>query len=90
MAATAQVTPRVCTKQEFGRTFHLSPSMVDRIVSNGLVRVIWFGARPLIPLEECDRVAREGLPRVPGYRRMTKGPVNDGRPPKRGPKKKSS
>jgi hypothetical protein len=80
MTNTEAVAPRVFTKAEFGAQFNLSRSTVDRVVSHGLVRVIYFGDRPFIPVEECDRIAREGLPDIPrGYKRLTAGPTTKGR-----------
>jgi hypothetical protein len=85
MTNTETVAPRVFTKAEFGQQFNLSRSTVDRVVSHGLVRVIYFGDRPFIPQEECDRIAREGLPNIPrGYKRVTAGPTKkQGRPKRR-------
>jgi hypothetical protein len=78
------MSPRVFTKAEFGHQFNLSRSTVDRVVSHGLVKVIYFGDRPFIPAAECDRIAREGLPAIsPGYKRRTNGPIKGGRPKKR-------
>jgi hypothetical protein len=91
-AATPQepMTPRVFTKTEFGQQFNLSRTTVDRAVSHGLVKVIYFGDRPLIPVGECERIAREGLPSIPpGYKRQTDGPTNAGRPKKRQRRKAS-
>jgi hypothetical protein len=41
-------------------------------------------------MEECDRIAREGLPNIPrGYKRLTAGPTKQGRPKKRQRRKAS-
>lgn len=79
-------TPRVMTKGEFARAFKISGSLLDRAISHGLVRIIRFGGRPLIPIGEADRIALEGLPPIPpGYRRVTSGPSGAGRPRGRRP-----
>jgi len=83
MQAQAEPRPRVFTKEEFAQQFNLSRATVDRAISHGMVRIVYFGSRPLIPAEECDRIAREGLPDIPpGYKRMTSGPTKVGRPKK--------
>jgi hypothetical protein len=90
MSTQESVGPRVFTKGEFGKQFNLSRSTVDRVVSHGLVKVIYFGDRPLIPAEECERIAREGLPDIPrGYKRVTAGPTKRGRPSKKRKRKAS-
>lgn len=59
------VAPRVFSKAEFASQFNLGRSTVDRIISHGLIKVIHLGARTVIPREECDRIARDGLPKIP-------------------------
>lgn len=86
MPVDDRMTPRVFTRSEFGQLFQLSKSMVARIISHGLVRLVYFGERSFVPLEEVDRLARDGVPEMPrGYRRMTTGPVYGatGRPPRK-------
>src|SRR4051812_140447 len=63
-----------------------SPSTVKRAISHGLIRVIYIGTRPIIPADEFERIACEGLPAIPpGYKRMTTGPTKVGRPRKPAP-----
>jgi hypothetical protein len=69
------------TLKDFAERHGVSKSLIQRAVSHGLIKVLRFGDRPIIPAEEHQRICREGLPRIPaGYRRTTKGPWPGGRP----------
>src|SRR5262245_304938 len=60
-----------------------SVSTLNRARSHGLIRVVYFGRRPIIPTPEFQRLAREGIPNIPaGYKRLTRGTTRVGRPPK--------
>lgn len=75
--------------KRFAKDNNISHSFIKRAVSWGKLRVIRFGDRPMVPAEEQQRVAREGLPNVPtGYKRQTSGPVIGGRPRKPAAKSK--
>jgi hypothetical protein len=51
-------------------------SFIKRAISWGKLKVIYYGDRPIVPVDEDERVGREGLPDVPpGYRRKTDGPL---------------
>lgn len=61
-----------------------SLSTLVRARSHGLIRVVYFGRRPIIPAAEFERLARDGLPAIPpGYKRLTRGATKVGRPRKR-------
>jgi hypothetical protein len=68
------------TIKSFSARLPCHPSTTKRIISHGLVKVVYVGDRPLIPHQELLRIAREGLPNIPaGYKRKTVGPTNGGR-----------
>jgi hypothetical protein len=72
------------TMQAFATRHGVSVSLIQRGVSWGLIRVLQFGDRPIIPAEEHERICREGLPRIPpGYKRKTTGTWPGGRPRKK-------
>lgn len=79
------------TIQQTAKYQGVSLSTIKRAISHGLISVIYFGDRPIIPHAENERIAREGLPHIPpGYRRMTTGPVRGGRPPRKAKAKASA
>jgi hypothetical protein len=83
----ARTERRASTLQQVAGDFGVSLSTIKRGVSHGLIRTIYFGDRPLVTVDEQDRLQREGLPKIPpGYKRRTTGPTKQGRP--RGSKSK--
>jgi hypothetical protein len=69
------------TIKDFARRQGISENTIKRAISWGLINVIYFGDRPIIPADEDERIGREGLPHIPpGYKRKTKGPWPGGRP----------
>jgi hypothetical protein len=68
----ARAERRASTLQQVANDFGISLSTIKRGVSHGLIKTIYFGDRPLVTVEEQDRLQREGLPKIPpGYRRRT-------------------
>jgi hypothetical protein len=68
------------TIKSFSACLPCHPSTTKRIISHGLVKVVYVGDRPLIPHQELLRIAREGLPHIPaGYKRKIGGLTNAGR-----------
>jgi hypothetical protein len=82
------IGPRGPGDERRGRTIQgtadlhgVSISLIKRAISWGRINVVYFGDRPIIPPEENERIAREGLPDIPpGYRRKTPAPGRGGRP----------
>jgi hypothetical protein len=63
---------RARTFQEAANELATSLTTLFRARSHGLIRVVQFGKRPIIPASEFERLAREGLPLIPpGYKRLT-------------------
>ena len=59
----------------------VSKSLIKRAISWGRVKVVYFGDLPIVPAEENERIAREGLPNIPtGYRPKSAAPGRGGRP----------
>jgi hypothetical protein len=74
---------------EFAKANGVGISIIKRAVSWGNVRVVMFGDRPIITAEEAERIAREGLGRIPeGYNAKTPRP-GVGRPRKPTPTRKA-
>lgn len=72
------------TIEQFAFRHGVSKHLIKRAISHDLIKVIYYGDRPIIPAEEHERICRQGLPKIPpGYKRRTKGPVRGGRPPSR-------
>jgi hypothetical protein len=74
---------RARTFQEAANELATSLTTLFRARSHGLIRVVQYGKRPIIPASEFERLACEGLPSIPpGYRRLTRGTTRVGRPRK--------
>ena len=93
MSDSESIRPRESGDERRGRTIQetadlqgVSKSLIKRAISWGRIKVVYFGDLPIIPAEENERIAREGLPNIPaGYRPKTPTPGRGGRP-RKGPK----
>lgn len=65
------------TKREVAAALGVSPSTIDRAHSQGLIRVVNFGRRRVVPADEVERLLRDGLPSVGAYRRMSSRPARN-------------
>ena len=66
---------------ELAGMWGLSLSYVRRLIAAGVVKSLKVGALRFILAEEHERTRRDGIPRIArGYKRMTSGPTNAGRP----------
>ncbi|GEP60624.1 helix-turn-helix domain-containing protein [Reyranella soli] len=71
MAKHDDVPPerRARTMKDAARELATSLSTLVRARSHGLIKVVQFGRRPIIPASEFERLARDGLPENPPRRR---------------------
>jgi excisionase family DNA binding protein len=53
--------PLAVDVREAARLVSLSPFTVRRYIKRGLLRAVRVGRRVLVPLAECERIAREGV-----------------------------
>lgn len=59
----------------------VSTTTLQRAISHGLIHFTKIGSAIRLPVDEIERLAREGLPKMPaGYKRKTAGPQSRGRP----------
>jgi predicted site-specific integrase-resolvase len=55
--------PLAVDVREFARLFSVSPRSARRWIKAGRVQAIRLSTRVLVPVTECERLAREGLPK---------------------------
>ena len=72
--------------EEASSALSVSPTMLQRAISHGLIKSIKVGAAIRLPVAEIERVGRDGLPAMPrGYKRKTDGGGKRGRKSKKRP-----
>lgn len=57
--------PLAVDVREAGRLISVSPFTIRRHIKRGLLKAVRVGRRVLVPVAECERIVREGVPRLP-------------------------
>jgi excisionase family DNA binding protein len=69
------------TMQEAAAALAISVPTIQRAISHNLIRSMRMGRAIRLPADEVQRLARDGIPKIPrDYRRKTSGPTKQGRP----------